>query len=120
MTLPVRLRLPEELELDFRRNFQYGSLDLQALKIELLGVDFEPDMLRLRVRVPDRDTAEPLELRFNIDMPIAFSDKEYAENVQKAVTMVIAHEVLELLKVGGQRNDPHGSETTFGISLRFR
>lgn len=87
--------------------FASGNISLQGLFIDLLSVEWNADKMTASVRVPDRETGDPLTLHFDVRFGRCETEEQLAEEIVKGLANVIAHELAEMVFVRGQRLDPH-------------
>lgn len=90
---------------------QQGRITMRPLLFALRDFEVSPltGDVRLTVNVLDRETAEPIDLRFGITggrWPV--ETQEQAELLRRALLLMFAHEIDELLFVDDRRrHDPH-------------
>lgn len=71
-------------------------------------IDWSLAGVRVVLGVLDRDTNEPLEIRFDVHFDSAPQSAQHmAELIERAVAQTVAHEVAERLYIDGKRHDPH-------------
>ena len=93
------------------------NIDLSRLKIESVRVDFTIDRdlpwlgrFTVRVRVPNRETGESIEVRLGSSYPLECSDEDLAQLVHATVAEALVHELDECFFVNGVRvYDPHST-----------
>jgi len=96
-----------------------GSISLYGMRVELESCRWTAPSFTAEVTVPDRNTGAPLRLIFEERFDPCRSEEEWANAMIRGLAKFLAHELAEMLFIGGVRFDPHGRPAFFGEDERL-